>query len=77
MKSLKNRYAIAGKGKKAMDKLYSYTKQADGDIRLIRPTNDIYVPKEFLEDIKFNLKNDRISKEKALEMLNLIDGLQP
>ena len=43
------------------------------DISLIKPTNDFVFPKKFLDYIMDNIKNNRISLEKADEILTLIE----
>ena len=35
----------------------------------------IYIPDSFYNDITFNLDKKRISKEKAFELLKVVDGL--
>lgn len=70
-----NRYAIAKNNEKARLKLMNATSEVKGNLKLIQPTNDVYYPASVLADIEFNFKNERISMEKAYELLNLIDGL--
>jgi len=73
---LGNRYAIAKNNENSREKLLNFTNEVNGDLKLIRPTNDIFIPETFLDNIEFNLKNKRISNEKAFEMLNLINGIK-
>lgn len=72
---LQNRYGIAQPNDKQRGKLLDKTKEAKGDIQLISATNDIYMPQKFGENISFNTKENRISKERAYELLKIIDGL--
>ena len=74
-KALSNRYAIAIKSEYQREKLIRKTKEASGDIKLISPSNDIYIPDSFYEDLAFNIQEKRISKNKAFEILKIIDGL--
>ena len=73
--SLKKRYAICKNTVEAKRNLIKKTKEIQGDLRLIQPTNDIYIPQTLFENIEFNMKEKRITKEKAYELLKLIDGL--
>lgn len=74
-KSLQNRYAIAKNTEKQRKSLEEKTKAVHGNLQLINATNDIYIPDSFYNDIAFNLDKKRISKEKAFELLKVIDGL--
>lgn len=74
--SLQNRFAIAAGTPIQREKLEKKTLAVQGDLQLIRATNDIYLPHTFMEDISFNIKEGRISKEKAYELLKVIDGLK-
>lgn len=70
---LQPRYAL---GKRARKKeLEENTLQANCSINLIKPTNDFYVSHKFFENIQFNLKNERISQEKAMSLINLIESM--
>ena len=70
---LQNRYGITAPTQKK--KLKEKTLEAQGDLKLINATNDVYIPDSFLENIEFNYKEKRISKEKAYELLSVINGL--
>jgi len=71
--TLQRRYALVQKSK---DKeLEKRTLQAGFNTDLIKPTNDIYVSQKFIEDIQFNLKDGRISQEKAMSLIKLIEGM--
>lgn len=74
-KNLQNRYAIAGKSEKQRKLLEEKIRSVNGNLQLVNATNDIYIPDSFYEDIMFNLKKKRISKEKAFELLKVMDGL--
>ncbi|MEZ3447487.1 MAG: ImmA/IrrE family metallo-endopeptidase [Lachnospiraceae bacterium] len=74
-KNLQNRYAIAGKSEKQRKLLEEKTQSVNGNLQLINATNDIYISDSFYEDIRYNLDKKRISKEKAFELLKVIDGL--
>lgn len=71
--TLKKRYALSSPLKEK--ELEARTLQAGFDTALIRPTNDFYVSHKFIEDIQFNLKNNRISYEKAISLINLIESM--
>lgn len=73
---LQDKYAIGKNTPEAIKQFTEVTKLAEGKIELIQPTNDIYIPEELFDNIQFNLKENRISKEKALDILELIDGLE-
>ena len=75
-KVLQNRFVIAKDIPEQREKLKQKTVCAQGDLKLINATNDVYIPSSFLDDIEFNLKEKRISKEKAYELIKVIDGLQ-
>ena len=74
--SLQKRYAIAKNTEKQRKSLEEKTKAVQGNLQLINPTNDIYIPDSFYNDISFNLDKKRISKEKAFELLKVVDGLK-
>lgn len=74
-KNLLNRYAIAQNTEKQRNLLEEKTKSVHGNLQLINATNDIYIPDSFYNDIAFNLDKKRISKEKAFELLKVVDGL--
>lgn len=73
---LNNRFAIAKGSCEQRKRLEKKTLDVEGDLQLIRATNDIYLPNTFMEDIAYNVKTKRISKEKAYELLKVIDGLK-
>lgn len=75
-KILQNRYAIALDCPKQREKLKRKTQSVGGDLQLINATNDIYIPNSFIDNIEFNVKQKRISREKAYEILKVIDGLK-
>lgn len=72
---LKNRYVIAKDDPAQIEKLRQKTISVQGDLQLINATNDIYLPDSFISDIEFNVREKRISKEKAYELLTVIEGL--
>ena len=74
-KNLQNRYAIARNTENQRKLLEEKTKAVHGNLQLIHATNDIYIPDSFYNDITFNLDKKRISKEKAFELLKVVDGL--
>jgi Zn-dependent peptidase ImmA (M78 family) len=74
--SLQNRFAIAADTPEQREKLEKKILNVQGDLQLIRDTKDVYLPDTFMEDIAFNVKTKRISKEKAYELLKVIDGLK-
>ena len=74
--NMQNRYGIAGKSQKQRERLEEKTIQADGNLHLIKATNDIYVPNSFYDDLEMNMKEKRISKEKAYSLLEIIGRLQ-
>lgn len=74
-KNLQNRYAIAMNTEEKRRLLEKKTKSVNGNLQLINATNDIYIPDSFYDDITFNLDKKRISKEKAFDLLKVIDGL--
>ncbi len=73
---LNNRFVIAKDNPEQRDKLEKKTLAVEGDLQLIHATEDVYLPNTFIEDIAFNVENKRISKEKAYELLKVIDGLK-
>ncbi len=72
---LANRYAIASDTEERRNQMQQKVTEAGGDIRLVMPSNDVYFPQSYVEDIEYNLNNGRISKEKALEMLSTLERL--
>ena len=74
-KNLQNRYAIAKDTEEKRRLLEKKTKSVNGNLQLINATNDVYIPDSFYDDITFNLDKKRISKEKAFDLLKVIDGL--
>jgi len=62
--------------KERADELKDKTLKANCKIDLIEPTNDVYVSDKFFENIKFSLENDRISEEKALSLLDMLEKLE-
>lgn len=73
-KSLCNRYSIASKSQIA--RLTEKTNAVQGDLSLINATNEIYIPDSFFDNIEFNLREKRISKEKAYGLLKVIENLK-
>jgi Zn-dependent peptidase ImmA (M78 family) len=53
-------------------KLIEKTNNFGGDISLITPTNDFVLPKKFMEDLYYNIDNNRISIDKANEILSFL-----
>jgi Zn-dependent peptidase ImmA (M78 family) len=72
---LQKRFAITKNNINTITRLQNYTMQANGDIRLIQPTNEVYIPESFYDNLENNLNNNRISKEKAYELLKVIEEL--
>ena len=75
-RKLQNRFAIARDIPQQRKRLEEKTISVQGDLQLINATNDIYIPDTFFDDMEFNIKEKRIAKEKAYEILKLIDGLK-
>lgn len=73
---LKKRYWLTGNNDKSKQALYGLIEEAQGDISLVQPTNDIYIPNSYFDDIEYNIKNERISLERAKELLEMIDHLR-
>lgn len=73
IKVLKQRYAL--KNLSRAKELEKRTLEAGCSIKLIKPTNDFYVSREFIEDIQSNFRNKRISQEKAGSLINLIESM--
>ena len=73
--TLRNRFVIAKDTPTQREKLEQKTISVQGDLQLINATNDIYIPDSFINDIEYNVREKRISKEKAYELLQVIDGL--
>jgi Zn-dependent peptidase ImmA (M78 family) len=69
-----SRYAL-GSIKRKGD-LLSKTVQANGDILLIQPTYGVILPHSFYDNIKYNLEENRISKEKGAAIWDLIDSIK-
>lgn len=57
-------------------RLEEKTKIVKGDLNLIKPTSEVYIPYFFIKDISENLKNKRISKEKADYLIKLIERVE-
>lgn len=74
--NLSNRFAIASNTPEQRKKMEEKISSVQGDLQLINATNDIYLPNSFFDDIEFNIKEKRISKEKGYEILKLIEGLK-
>lgn len=68
-KNLKSLYALGSKERH--EELCKKTEQVNGDIKLIKPTNDFYVSQQFKNDILENLEMDKIDREKAELLLNM------
>ena len=73
---IQNRYAIASDNPTQRSRLEEKTAAVNGNLQLINATNDIYIPDSFYDNLEFNLEKKRISKEKAFELLKVIDGLK-
>lgn len=73
---LKKRYAIAQNTIEQKKRLEDKTKSVNGNLQLINATNDVYIPDSFFEHIQFSLEEKRISKEKAYNLLKIIEGLE-
>lgn len=71
--TLQKRFVLGEKYKSK--ELEQRTLQAGFETALIKPTNDFYVSHKFIEDIQFNLKNNRISQEKAMSLIRLIESM--
>lgn len=72
---IQQRFVITKNNINAITRLQNYTMQADGDIRLIQPTNEVYIPESFYNNLENNLNNNKISKEKAYELLKVIEEI--
>lgn len=72
---LGNRYGIAYNNEEKRRQMKQKVAEAGGDIRLVTPSNDVYFPHSYIENIEYNLNNGRISKEKAFEMLSMLERL--
>lgn len=70
---LNNRFGLASR--KRIEEMKEKTLSAGGDLRLVQPTEDVYLPPSFFGHIEFNLRENRISKEKAYALLKAINGL--
>lgn len=57
------------------ESLRSKTIEACGDTRLIMPTKGLYISESFFEDLKFNVKENRISESKAHSVISLIESV--
>jgi len=73
--NLGSRYGLTQKNEKSIQKLNKLIEEAQGDISLVQPTNDIYIPDSFFDDIEYNIKNERISLDRAKELLDMVDRL--
>ncbi len=74
-RKLHSRYAIAGDNQIQRIKMKTKVFEVQGDLQLVTATNDVYFPQSFLDNIEFNLKENRISKEKAYDLLNVLERL--
>lgn len=72
---LRKYYSITMNNPKAIEQLSKLFFENNGDIRLIQPTNEVYIPTSFYDDLESNLINKKISKEKAYELLSIINQL--
>ena len=72
-KVLSSRFGIASKSRRT--ELTQKTLDVNGDIKLITPSNDIYIPESFLDHLQYNINDSRISKEKVYGILSVIDGI--
>ena len=70
---LKNRYGLAAQSRRC--ELESKTVEVGGNVNLIKPTRDVYIPERFFINLKYNIDNKRISNEKAYGILKCIEGL--
>lgn len=73
--TLSKRFALSRNTPEQRKKMENEVKNAGGDIKLITATKDIYIPKSFFDDLEFNMKNERISHEKAFNILKYVEGL--
>lgn len=73
--NLNKYFAISKNNEKQKLRLITKTKEANGNIDLIKPTIDMYISPSFMENIQFNLKEGRISEEKAWSLINLIESI--
>lgn len=74
--NLANRYSLTQNTDTAKRKLHQLVDEAHGDMTLLQPTNDIYIPNSFFDDIEYNVKNERISLERAQNLLQVVDELR-
>lgn len=75
-KKLSSRYSLTNNTDQSKLKLYQLINEAHGDMTLVQPTNDIYIPLSFFDDIEYNVKNGRISLERANELLEMVNCLE-
>lgn len=73
-KDLVNRYALSSKAR--AEELYDKTVKANGNLKLISPTNNVYVSQSFFEDLRTNLSKGKISDDKANSLINLLEELK-
>ncbi len=73
--SLKLWYSLSENNEEAITRFKDLVNKAQCDIKLIQPTKEVYVPKQFYIDIEHNLKEKKITKEKACELIEFIEKL--
>lgn len=73
--SLKSWYTLSDNTEEAITKFKDLTIKIQGNVKLIQPTKEVYVPKQFYIDIEHNLREQKITKEKAYELLEFIEKL--
>ncbi|CUM95464.1 Domain of uncharacterised function (DUF955) [Turicibacter sanguinis] len=71
---LKKRYSLSKKERHS--ELVTLTQECQGDVRLITRTNDVYLSKQFFDDIEANFIHQRISSQKMKSLLRLLEWLE-
>ncbi|EGC93281.1 putative toxin-antitoxin system, toxin component [Turicibacter sp. HGF1] len=71
---LKKRYSLSKKER--YSELIKLTEECHGDVRLITKTNDVYLSKQFFDDMEANFIHQRISPEKMKSLLVLLECLE-
>ena len=70
---LSQRFALSNNA--CIEKMKEKVEEAAGDIMLVKPTKDVYLPESFFEDLKDNMDQNRVAKTKVYDILCMIEGL--
>lgn len=57
------------------EEFLSKIRQYQGNEELIHPTNRLYITGKFFDDLQFNIENNRISNQKAHDIIDMLNNI--